>query len=53
MKPFDPHSIMAYPIPKDWTKDGFSIERNITLSQGDKEFVSCLFPYEDEGTTPY
>ena len=44
-KPFDPHSIMAFPVPADWTENGFSIGRNLTISSGDKEFVSRLYPY--------
>ena len=44
-KPFDPHSIMAFPVPADWTENGFSIGRNLTISSGDKEFISRLYPY--------
>jgi len=46
-KPFDPHSITAFPIPSEWTRDGTSIGRNVTISAGDREFVSRLYPYAD------
>ena len=46
-KPFDPHSIMAYPIPAEFTENGFSIGRNVAVSAGDREFVSRLYPYAD------
>jgi len=45
-KPFDPHSIMAYSIPATWTKKGFLTGRNMMLSQGDKEFIGRLYPYD-------
>lgn len=44
-KPFDPYSIMANTIAPEFTRDGFSIERNMSLSGGDKEFISRLYPY--------
>jgi hypothetical protein len=44
-KPFDPQSIMAIPIPPEFTKDGLSIGRYVALSAGDKEFISR--PYMD------
>jgi hypothetical protein len=46
-KPFDPHSITAFPIPREWTHDGLSIGRNVTISPGDREFISRLYPYAD------
>lgn len=46
-KPFDPFSVMAFPIPAEWTTDRFAIERNVTISPGDREFISRLYPYED------
>lgn len=46
-KPFDPYSITAFPIPPEWTQDGFSIGRNVTISAGDREFISRLYPYAD------
>jgi hypothetical protein len=45
-KPFDPHSVMTYSIPAGWTKKGFLTGRNVTLSQGDKEFIGRLYPYD-------
>lgn len=46
-KPFDPNSITAFPIPPEWTLDGLSIGRNVTISPGDREFISRLYPYAD------
>lgn len=46
-KPFDPHSIMAFPVPQQFTEDGFSIGRNVAISAGDREFISRLYPYAD------
>ena len=50
-KPFDPSSITAFPIPSEWTQDGFSIGRNVTISPGDREFISRLYPYADSAVT--
>ena len=50
-KPFDPSSIMAFPIPAEWTKNGMSIGRNVTISAGDREFISRLYPYEASTVT--
>ena len=44
-KPFDPYSIMANVITPELTRDGLSIDRNMSLSGGDKEFISRLYPY--------
>jgi hypothetical protein len=46
-KPFDPNAITAFPIPPEWTQDGLSIGRNVTISPGDREFISRLYPYAD------
>jgi Domain of unknown function (DUF4062) len=46
-KPFDPYSIMTFPIPPEWTQDGLSIGSNVTISHGDREFISRLYPYAD------
>lgn len=35
----DPDSIMMYPIPKNWTTDGFSVGLNSKLSARDKKFI--------------
>ena len=41
---FDPKSIMIYPIPKEWTLDGRSIElENTDLSENDKEFMKISY----------
>ena len=37
--PFDPTSIMIYPIPKGLTTDGFEVGWNSELSQTDKDFI--------------
>ena len=41
---FDPESIMLYPIPQEFTLDGFSTGWNTSLSETDKEFISTLYP---------
>jgi hypothetical protein len=46
-KPFDPYSIVAFPIPAEWTKEKISIGGNVTISPGDREFISRLYPYTD------
>ncbi len=35
----DAESIMMYPIPREFTLDGFAVELNATLSEMDKEFI--------------
>ncbi len=50
-KPFDPHSIMAFAVPPEYTEDGFSISRNVVISPGDREFISRLYPYPDNEVT--
>jgi len=40
----DSHSIMMYPIPSKWTKDGFSAGLNSKLSDTDKEFIREQYP---------
>ena len=48
-KAFDRESIMAFPpIPSEFTSAGFEIGENMTLSAGDKEFISLLYPYDVE-----
>jgi serralysin len=37
-------SIMMYPIPKAWTKDGFSAGLNAELSATDKTFIADNYP---------
>jgi hypothetical protein len=45
-KPFDPMSIMTFPIPNEFTKGEFEIGSNRTVSAGDKDFVKRLYPYD-------
>jgi len=40
----DPASIMMYPIPKAWTKNGFSVGLNTDLSETDKSFIAQQYP---------
>jgi hypothetical protein len=41
---FDPKSIMLYPIPKEWTTNGFSSDFNTDISEKDIELLSSLYP---------
>lgn len=40
----DPESIMMYPIPSRWTKDGFNVGLNSELSGTDKDFMKEQYP---------
>lgn len=42
---FDPKSIMLYPISAELTGGKMEIDWNNELSEGDKQFVSSLYPY--------
>lgn len=42
--PYDPKSIMEYPIPKELTLDGFEVGWNRELSDTDKTFIETLYP---------
>jgi hypothetical protein len=42
--PPDPTSIMMYPIPRAWTKDGTQAGLNGELSQKDKDFIKTAYP---------
>jgi hypothetical protein len=44
-KPFDPLSIMAWYFPPELTSRKKIFRQNLTLSAGDKEFISRLYPY--------
>lgn len=44
-KPFDPVSIMAYPMPKDWTGLDTDFGHKDSLSAVDKEFIGRLYPF--------
>ena len=41
---YDPKSIMHYSIPAWQTEDGYSVEDNYELSEGDKKIVSAMYP---------
>jgi len=41
---FDPESIMLYPIPAHWTKNGFSSGLNTDLSPKDRKFIRQEYP---------
>lgn len=41
---YDPRSIMQYPIPAWQTEDGFSVEANYELSDGDKKIIAAMYP---------
>lgn len=43
--PTDGQSIMMYPIPAHWTKNGFSVGWNTELSQTDREFIRSAYPW--------
>lgn len=40
---FDKNSIMIYPIPADWTIDGYSVGWNNRLSDFDKKFIKRAY----------
>ncbi|KAI0967911.1 hypothetical protein F4678DRAFT_475036 [Xylaria arbuscula] len=49
--PYDPHSIMHYPIYKDDTGSGVAeLAENTVLSEGDKEWLLRRYPKRREGT---
>ncbi|MBX7264240.1 MAG: hypothetical protein K1X46_09360 [Chitinophagaceae bacterium] len=41
---YDPKSIMHYPISRWETTDGFHVEWNNSISEGDKQLISALYP---------
>lgn len=41
----DPESIMAYYIPKDYTKQGTEFRRNYELSETDKKYIGIFYPF--------
>lgn len=41
---FDPQSIMLYPIPKEFTTDGFEVGENWHLSETDRAFMAEMYP---------
>lgn len=42
---FDPSSIMMYPIPASWNKQGRKFSQNYTLSAKDIATIKILYPY--------
>jgi len=44
-KAFDPSSVMAYPMPKEWTGLEAEFGHRDSLSAVDKEFVARLYPF--------
>ena len=45
-KPFDPISVMAYPMPKEWTALNTDFGHKDSLSAVDKDFIGRLYPFE-------
>lgn len=43
-KPFDPGSVMMFPMPHDWFTPPLRVQTRRDLSQGDKEFIALLYP---------
>jgi len=41
---YDKKSIMHYPIMKGWTTDGYFVDWNNSISDGDKALVAALYP---------
>lgn len=42
--PYDPKSIMHYPVRQDWTEGDFKIYLNLVLSEKDKAFMAEVYP---------
>lgn len=42
--PFDEESIMIYPIPEHWTRNGYSAELNDRLSEDDRRLIRRAYP---------
>jgi hypothetical protein len=43
--PYDPQSIMHYPVRQDWTLGDFRIDLNRVLSEKDKAFMAKAYPH--------
>lgn len=43
-KSYDPKSIMHYPIPANFTLDGYAVGENNDLSESDKRLIAELYP---------
>ena len=46
-KSYDPKSIMHYPIPKEFTLDGYSVGENDDLSSDDIKLIGELYPFNN------
>lgn len=44
-KSYDPKSIMHYPIPANFTTDGYTVGENYDLSENDKKLIAELYPF--------
>ncbi|MBY0274248.1 TIR domain-containing protein [Candidatus Binatia bacterium] len=49
-KPFDPYSIMTYPLPAGSVRGGFEFPTTTTLSMGDHAFMTRLYPRQESAT---
>lgn len=47
-KSYDPKSIMHYPIPANFTLDGYTVGENTDLSDNDKKLITELYPFNKE-----
>ncbi|MCP1443674.1 hypothetical protein J3D54_002806 [Pseudomonas sp. GGS8] len=45
--PYDPLSVMHYPIRQQWTHGDFEIRHNFVLSEKDKAFMAKAYPYPE------
>jgi hypothetical protein len=43
-KPFDPQSIMMFPIPQEMTSNGVAYAQTYEISEGDKAYIRRLYP---------
>ena len=41
---YDPHSIMHYPVPPEFTLDNVAVGWNTDLSDTDKQFIASVYP---------
>lgn len=45
---YDQKSIMHYPIKPNWTTNHYSVDWNDSLSIGDKQLISALYPFSNK-----
>lgn len=45
---YDARSIMHYPIPRHHTRNGYAVDWNVGISEGDKQIVGMLYPFTGE-----